>query len=154
MTIYLTKGDVPNLSPLSPLSDEGTYPKCDKLGTSPFVTAFVTELENFSRNTPIAIEQDFYATIYLSNLMAMAKNEANEETLSNGKNLKYEYKVNMNMLIPKTTKVLINCFYEENPGRRNKLFDKAMSNITKNLVPIGRAEVFPEGSLLGKISTR
>ena len=58
----------------------------------------------------------------------MAKNEANEEYLSNDKNLKYEYKVNMNILIPKITKVLIKCFYEENLERRNKLFDKAMSD--------------------------
>ena len=101
------------------------------------------ELENFSGNTPIAIEQDFYATIYLSNLMAMAKNEANEESLSNDKNLKYDYKVNMNILIPKMTKVLIKCFYAENLERRNKLFDKAMSNITKNLVPIRPGRNFP-----------
>ncbi len=73
----------------------------------------------------------------------MAKNEANEEALLNNKNLKYDYKVNMNILIPKMTKVLINCFYEENRERRNELFDKAVNNITQNLVPIRLGRNFP-----------
>ncbi|MFZ7121215.1 MAG: IS4 family transposase [Eubacteriaceae bacterium] len=94
------------------------------------------ELENFSGFTTIAIKQDFYATIYLSNLMTMAKNEANQEFESNQENLKYEYKVNMNILIPKMTRTLIESFYEVDLEKRNKLFDKAMKRITKNLVPI------------------
>ena len=94
------------------------------------------ELENFSGVTPIAIMQDFYATIYLSNLMAMAKAEANENAESNKEGLKYEYKVNMNILISKMTRTLIECFYEDDLEERIRLFDKAMENITKNLVPI------------------
>lgn len=69
------------------------------------------ELENFSGTSPIAIMQDFYATIYLSNLMSMAKEEANENVSQNKEGLRYEYKVNMNILIPKMTKMLIKCFY-------------------------------------------
>jgi hypothetical protein len=54
------------------------------------------QIENFTGDTPIAVEQDFYASIYLSNMAALAKAEANEKiALQNeGKNLKYEYKVN------------------------------------------------------------
>lgn len=94
------------------------------------------ELENFSGVSPIAIMQDFYATIYLSNLLAMVKTEANENIESNKKGLKYDYKVNMNILIPKMTRTLIRCLYEDDIGKRTNLFDKAMKEITKYLVPI------------------
>ena len=101
------------------------------------------ELENFSGVNPIAIRQDFYATIYLSNLMSIAKSEANETAASKQDGLKYEYKVNMNILIPKMTRTLIGCFYEENIEKRAMLFDRAMETITKNLVPIRPDRSFP-----------
>ncbi len=94
------------------------------------------ELENFSGVNPIAIMQDFYATIYLSNLFGMVKTEANENVKSNKEGLQYEYKVNMNVLIPKMTRTLIKCLYEDDPEKRTVLFDKSMREISKNLVPI------------------
>jgi len=101
------------------------------------------ELENFSGVNPIAIMQDFYASIYLSNLMAMAKAEANNKAETKKQGLKYEYKVNMNILIAKMTRTLIKCFYEEDLEKRIELFDQAMRNITKNLVPIRPGRSFP-----------
>ena len=35
------------------------------------------QIENFTGETQIAIEQDFYATLYLSNMAALAKKDAN-----------------------------------------------------------------------------
>lgn len=101
------------------------------------------ELENFSGANPIAVMQDFYATIYLSNLMAMAKAEANEKAKLNKEGLKYEYKVNMNILISKMTRTLIECFYEDDLEKRSKLFDKTIENITKNLIPVRPDRSFP-----------
>jgi hypothetical protein len=101
------------------------------------------ELENFSGVNPIAIMQDFYATIYLSNLMTMAKAEANANAESTRDGLKYEYKVNMNILIAKMTKTVIECFYEDDHEKRTIIFDKAMNNITRNLVPIRPNRSFP-----------
>ena len=94
------------------------------------------ELENFSGSSPIAIMQDFYSAIYLSNMMTLAKNEANEEIEMQKTGLKYEYKINMNILIPKIRNVLIKCLLTDDLSMRNKIFDEAMSIITKNLVPI------------------
>lgn len=34
------------------------------------------QIENFSGETPIAIDQDFYATMYLANMVALAKKDA------------------------------------------------------------------------------
>lgn len=75
--------------------------------------------------------------------MTMAKAEANETAKFNKEGMKYEYKVNMNILISKMTRTLIECFYEDDPKKRTILFDKAMSNITKNLVPIRPDRSFP-----------
>jgi hypothetical protein len=36
------------------------------------------QIENFTGETPIAIEQDFYATMYLANMVALAKKDANQ----------------------------------------------------------------------------
>jgi hypothetical protein len=94
------------------------------------------ELENFSGISPIAIMQDFYSAIYLSNMMTLAKNEANEDIRTQKTGLNYEYKANMNILIPKIRQVLIECLLTDDLNIRNKIFDEAMSVITKNLVPI------------------
>lgn len=36
------------------------------------------EIENFTGSSKIAIEQDFYASIYLSNMVSLLRNDANE----------------------------------------------------------------------------
>jgi len=50
------------------------------------------QLQNFTGDTVIAVEQDFYASMYLANMVALAKNEANEEIAQKNedKNLKYD----------------------------------------------------------------
>ncbi|MBS3977047.1 MAG: transposase [Syntrophomonadaceae bacterium] len=94
------------------------------------------ELENFSGSTPIAIMQDFYSAIYLSNMMTLAKNEANERVELQKTGLKYEYKVNMNILIPHIRQILIKCLLTDDVNIRKNTFDDAMSVITKNLIPV------------------
>ncbi len=49
----------------------------------------------------------------------------------------------MNILIPKMTRALIECFYEDAPEKRTILFDRAMRSIIKNLVPIRPCRSFP-----------
>lgn len=55
-------------------------------------------IENFTGNSKKAIEQDFYATMYLSNIAAAAWWEAQAvvESEREGKNNKYSYEVNVN----------------------------------------------------------
>ena len=101
------------------------------------------ELENFSGNTPIAIEQDFYANIYLSNMMTVAKNESNDSMEAKKQGLKYEYKVNMNILIGKMIPMLIKGLCEEDGEKRGELYHKTILEITKNLVPIRPGRHFP-----------
>jgi hypothetical protein len=96
----------------------------------------IYEIEKFSGTSPIAIMQDFYATIYLSNMMSLAKNEANLKISKEKTDLKYEYKVNMNILVPKIRKILIECLITDDENKRIKIFENAISIIIKNLVPI------------------
>jgi hypothetical protein len=103
------------------------------------------QIENFTGETPIAIMQDFYATVYLSNMVTLAKMDAdimiNEK--NKDKNLKYEYKVNTNIIIGKLKNSLVSMLLEENPRKRSKLFKKTMKEISNNIIPIrpGRSNV-------------
>ena len=76
------------------------------------------QLQNFTGDTVIAVEQDFYASMYLSNMVALAKNEANEKIAKNNedKNLKYEYKVNTNVLIGKLKDSMVLMLLEDDSG--------------------------------------
>lgn len=96
------------------------------------------QIENFTGDTPIAVEQDFYATIYLSNMIAIAKAEANQkiEKKNKGKNLKYEYKVNSNILIGRLKDSLVLMFLEDNERKRSKMLNKIMKEISRSVIPI------------------
>lgn len=103
------------------------------------------QIENFSGETPIAIEQDFYATMYLSNMVSLAKMDANAivEEENNDKELKYKYKVNTNILIGKLKNSLVLMLLEKSPRKRSKILKKIMEEISRNVIPIrpGRSYV-------------
>lgn len=84
------------------------------------------QIENFSGKTPIAIEQDFYATMYLANMVSLAKQDANEKIDEHYKerNLKYEYKVNTNILIGKLKDKLILMISSNNPWKRSRILNE------------------------------
>ncbi len=96
------------------------------------------QIENFTGEMPIAIEQDFYATMYLSNLVSLAKKDANQgiKEKCKGKNLKYEYKVNTNVLIGKLKHKLILIMIERRPRKRSKMLKDIEEQISKNVIPI------------------
>ncbi|WP_186431502.1 IS4 family transposase [Clostridium sp. BSD9I1] len=96
------------------------------------------QIENFSGETPIAVEQDFYATMYLSNMVSLAKMDANAliDEENKDKELKHEYKVNTNILIGKLKNSLVLMLLEKNPWKRSRMFKKIMKEISRNVVPI------------------
>lgn len=96
------------------------------------------QLQNFTGDTKIAVEQDFYASMYLSNMVALAKNEANEKIAQNNqdKNLKYKYKVNTSILIGKLKDSLVLMLLEDNLEKRSKMLTRIIEQIPKNMVPI------------------
>ncbi len=98
----------------------------------------ILEIENYTGHKPIAIEQDFYATIYLSNMASLAANAANDEVTQNNndKELKYQYKTNMNILIGKLKDDLVLMMLQQNPYKRQAMFNRIMKEIIRNVVPI------------------
>lgn len=96
------------------------------------------EIENFTGTTKIAIEQDFYASIYLSNMIELARKDSDtivkEERKE--KKLKYEYRTNLNSLIGSLKDKLIMMFLEENPRKRNKIYTEVMGQVSKSCIPI------------------
>ena len=62
------------------------------------------QVENFTGKTPISVKQDFYATIFLSNMFVLAKMQSDDEIQEKNdrKELKYEYQTNVNILVRKT----------------------------------------------------
>jgi len=88
------------------------------------------QIENFTGATQIAIEQDFYATMYLTNMVSLAKKDADQDIKEKykDKNLKYEYKVNTNILIGKLKDNLILMMLEWSPRKRSKMLKEIKAN--------------------------
>lgn len=103
------------------------------------------QIENFTGDTKIAVEQDFYASIYLSNMATLAKNDADQKISCKQaeKGLKHGYKVNMNILIGKLKDSMVLMLLEDNPEKRNKMFKTIMTEISRNIVPIRPGRTFP-----------
>lgn len=101
------------------------------------------QIENFTGISKLSIEQDFYATIYLANMVALVRNEANIIIHENDKdkNLKYKYQANINILVGKMKESMILIMLEDDPIVRKVLFQRLLHSIKKNKTPIrqGRA---------------
>jgi hypothetical protein len=96
------------------------------------------EIENFTGTTKIAIEQDFYASIYLSNMVELAK-QHNEEIIrekNKGKELKYDQKTNLNILVGSLKDKFVLMILEKNTRKRNKMFKAIMSKVSQSTIPI------------------
>ena len=95
-------------------------------------------LENFTGRTKITIEQDFYAQIYTFNVLQDIKNtntkRIQEKQLN--KNLKYKYKVNINILAGWLKNILIAVMFTEDGDEQEKLYDIIVEKAEKNLVAI------------------
>lgn len=96
------------------------------------------QLENFTGEKAIAVQQDYYASMYLSNMMTLAKIHSDEkiQARNKGKDLKYEYQTNTNILIGKLKDRLVIMMLEPNERKRMKLFKVIMEEIARNSVPI------------------
>ncbi len=103
------------------------------------------EIENFTGRTKIAIEQDFYASIYLSNMIELARQESDEivKEKNKGKNLKHKYKTNLNILIGSLKDKLIMMMLEKNSRKRTKMFKNIMKQASQNTIPIRLGRQYP-----------
>lgn len=91
------------------------------------------EIENFSGMTKTAIEQDFYATILLSNIIELVR-QCKEENRSNRR--KYQYKINYNILVGTLKDKFVCLLLIKNRKERNMLLNNIIEQVSKSLVPI------------------
>jgi len=108
------------------------------------------EIENFTGSTPIAIEQDFYASIYLTNMAALLESEVTEriQKHNQGKGLKYSYKANTNQVIGKLKGTFVLLLVEKNPRKRQRRFERLMKSLEKKKTPIRPGRSFKRNKVL------
>ena len=96
------------------------------------------KLESFSGRTLVSVQQDFYATVFIVNLLSLAKVMADDsiEEMNQEKDLKYDDQVNESMLIGHLKNRLVKCFLVKNNKRRSKLLSEMMEDATLNRVLI------------------
>lgn len=97
------------------------------------------EIENISGKKKVIVAQDFYAQMLLYNMAEDIKNDANDNLKCDNKNagfLKYEYKVNLNILIGTFREYMIKIVIEDDENEQEKLYKWMIEEISENLVPI------------------
>jgi len=103
------------------------------------------EIENFSGQKPQLIEQDFYATVLLSNMASVMEQEAENQMKETNRteHLKYtEYRINKNMLVGKLRNRLIEMVLEEDDARRDVLHERFLEELQRNIVPAVKNRTF------------
>jgi hypothetical protein len=90
-------------------------------------------LEHFTGKTRISIEQDFYATAYLSNMAAFAQSDADHIVASEDarKNLKYKRQVNRQILIGILKDEFILAVLCEDNRKRDIMLDLFVHKVTR-----------------------
>ena len=96
------------------------------------------EIENFTGNSQKAVEQDFYATMYLSNIAAAAwwEAQAKVEDEREGKNNRYGYQVNVNHEIGVLKDRFIYALSLDDPDKAAKEVDKIIYLLARRVVPV------------------
>jgi hypothetical protein len=96
------------------------------------------EVENFSGRLVDNIRQDFYASMYLSNIAGGLYEEAQEivEEEQRGKENKWEYQVNVNHEIGVLKDRLILLLLEDDPNKRGLMFDQMIGLLKRRIIPI------------------
>lgn len=89
----------------------------------------------FSENV---IMQDFWISMYLANMAAIAKNEADEKIKEerHDKENKYDYQANVNTLIGSLRDRLADAVFSRNPSQRQKKLERIILEIRKSVVPV------------------
>ena len=98
------------------------------------------QIENFSGYSKLAVEQDFYAQILLFNMLEDIKKQANKKIKdnreNNGKIYKYEYIVNINILVGLLKQYLLLMALTDSNDEYIRLQNTLLELMNKNLIAI------------------
>jgi hypothetical protein len=103
------------------------------------------EIENFTGTSELVLLQDFYATMFMTNIVGFGLLDANNELKRSGKKQKrkHEHKVNVRMAIYELRNEFINLYTINSPRKRGKIFKKIMNRLIENTVPFRPRKPFP-----------
>ena len=95
------------------------------------------QLENFTSRTVEGIEQDFFATMYLVNVVAAIKHDAQAEIDAEreDKSNKHTCKANTNELIGVLKDRFIMAFTEDDPAKQVEIIHKIVTEVSKSIIP-------------------
>lgn len=99
------------------------------------------ELERFTSSNKIIIEQDFYSSILVFNMISSMKKEAEEKIEQ--KKYKHEMKVNDSMAIGLFKNDFIFILLEEDDNKKKEMYNKLINKISKYRIPIRKDRKFP-----------
>lgn len=101
------------------------------------------ELENFSTKSVQGIEQEFHATIFMSNISSLIANEAQAEIEQEKSlcNRKYEYKINRNISVGLLKDKLANILTSK-ANTIEKFCEHTKYLMKKNIVPVRKGRKF------------
>lgn len=103
------------------------------------------EIENFTGDSKLTVEQDFYASIYLANLCELTKACSDEliQEENASKDLKRDYKTNQKRLIAKLKNNLIKIVAEDDMTKKGVMLNQLIDEIHKKPVAITPDRSFP-----------
>ena len=96
------------------------------------------EIENFTGYSPIAILQDFYATMFLANLAGVLEYELHEEieaAHSTPEN-RYAYRMNIAATISELKRTVVEMLKTSSWAKRERLYTHMVARLTKSVVPV------------------
>lgn len=110
------------------------------------------KIEEFSGYSNQSILQDFYSTLFVSNIQTLIENEINEEIEkeSETKNIKYQYKINTTLSDGFMKDRILELFFTKND--MNDIINELKELFKKHLIPIRPNRKFERK--IGKYRTR
>ena len=96
------------------------------------------EIENFAGKSEIAVLQEFYATMFLSNIASMMALDCTEEIeeLNKDKDLKYQYKANLSTTIAVMRMRLIDMLTVKSEKKRERILNNIYNQLLISVTPI------------------
>jgi hypothetical protein len=100
----------------------------------------ILQLESFSGLTPLSVEQDFHATVFMANLHSILIKDAQQTINENGHSCKYARKVNKNKSIGRLKKYIVQVFHSDEP---KVILEKLYNYFIRDTIPIRVGRSFP-----------
>lgn len=103
------------------------------------------EIEDFSGRSVLAVEQDYYATVTVANLVSilMFDNREQIDAFNASADRKFVYKQNVNTTVGLLKDELLLLLMDDSPRRRKRRMLRLMSLALRSLVPLRPDRSFP-----------